>query len=407
MDEAKPPLFPDNPHFWFETLRVIATDEYGGSQVGEVLAVASHINSGDYDSWYDAWNAIADRVAAEADDQLRRGHRVSARDGFLRASNYYRSSEFYLHGTPRDPRVARAYRRSVDCYKACAALFDPPIEPVEIPYERTTLPGYFHRPDLSSPPRMTIIMHSGFDGSAEEMHFGGARAAVERGYNVLAFDGPGQFGPLHREGLTFRPDWEKVVTPVIDFVLELPGVDPKRIALMGVSLGGLLAPRAAAFEKRIAAIIANDGLYDYAAAQLARVPPEELESVKAGLVADEAPALDEALEGAMETIPTARWAFSHGMFAMGAPTPRAYLAKSLAYHLKDGVAEAIACPTLVCDAEGDLFFKGQPQELYDHLTCRKTLMRFSEEEGAGAHCQAGAGRLAFARIYDWLDETLG
>ena len=83
------------------------------------------------------------------------------------------------------------------------------------------------------------------------------------------------------------------MTPVIDFVLKLPGVDPKRVALMGRSLGGLLAPRAAAFERRIAALIANDGLYDYAAAQLARVPPEELESVKAGLVADEAPALDE------------------------------------------------------------------------------------------------------------------
>jgi hypothetical protein len=70
------------------------------------------------------------------------------------------------------------------------------------------------------------------------------------------------------------------------------------------------------------------------------------------------------------------------------------------------VAEAIACPTLVCEAEGDLFFKGQPQALYDRLTCPKTLLRFTEDEGAGAHCQAGASRLAFARIYDWLGETL-
>jgi hypothetical protein len=292
MQEAKPPLFPDNPHFWFETLRVIAADEYGGSLVGEALAVAARIKPDDYDSWYEAWNAMADRVAGEADDQLRRGHKVSARDGYLRASNYYRSSEFYLHGNPRDPRIARAYRGSADCYKACAGLFDPPIEPVEIPYEGTTLPGYFHRPDHPSSPRTTIIMHSGFDGSAEEMHFGGARAAVERGWNALAFDGPGQFGPLHREGLTFRSDWEKVVTPVVDFALKRAEVDPKRIALMGASLGGMLAPRAAAFEKRIAALIADDGLYDYAAAQLARIPQEERERVKARLVAPEAPELD-------------------------------------------------------------------------------------------------------------------
>ena len=73
---------------------------------------------------------------------------------------------------------------------------------------------------------------------------------------------------------------------MLDFVLKLPAVDPKRIALMGVSLGGLLAPRAAAFEKRIAAVIANDGLYDYAAAQLAKAPPDERERLKAMLTAE-------------------------------------------------------------------------------------------------------------------------
>jgi hypothetical protein len=80
MPEEKPPLFPEDPHFWFEMLRVIAADEYGGSQVGEALAVAARIKSSDYDSWHAAWNAMADRVAG---DQLRRGHKVSARDGYL------------------------------------------------------------------------------------------------------------------------------------------------------------------------------------------------------------------------------------------------------------------------------------------------------------------------------------
>ena len=406
MTEAKPPLFPDNPHYWFETLRVIAADEYGASQVGEVLAVAGRIKAGDHDSWHDAWKAMADKVTHEADDQLRRGHKVSARDGYLRASNYYRSSEFYLHGDPRDPRIAYAYRHSVDAYRACAALFEPPIEPVEIPYEGATLPGYFHRADLSSHPRTTIVMHSGFDGSAEEMHVMGARAAVERGWNALAFDGPGQFGPLHREGLTFRPDWEKVVTPAIDFVLKLSGVDPERVVLMGASLGGLLAPRAAAFEKRLAAVIANDGVFDFAARYFANVPAAEREAVKAMLVAESAPELDAAFEQAIKTNPMAEWALAHGMYAMGAPNPRAYVAKLLAYNLGGGIAERIACPALICEAEGDLFFKGQPQELYDHLICRKTLMRFTSEEGAGGHCQVGAGRLAFARIYDWVEETL-
>ena len=403
---SKPLLFAEDVQFWYETLRVFGADEYGGSQFGEVVATSARIKPGDYDSWYDAWNATAKSTSREAQAQLDRGHRVSARDGFLRASNYYRSSEFFLHGNPRDPRIAHAYKHAVDCYKACAGLFDPPIEPVEIPYERTTLPGYFHRPDLDKGPRPTVIMHSGFDGSAEEMHVMGARAAVERGYNALVFDGPGQFGPLHREGLTFRPDWEKVVTPAVDFALTLPSVEPKRIALMGVSLGGVLAPRAAAFERQLAALIANDGLYDYGAAQLANVPPDRRADTVRMIRAEHAPEMDAALDALMKTSPTARWAFSHGMYALGASTPRSYLAASLAFNARDGVAEAIACPTLVCDAEGDFFFKGQPQALYDHLTCPKTRIVFTEAEGAGAHCQVGASRLAFARIFDWLDETL-
>jgi len=401
------PLFPDDAEFWFETVRMFGADEYGGASFGEVLATSARIKAGDYDSWYDAWNGIADRVSAEGAAQLAKGHAVSARDSFLRASNYYRSSEFFLHATPKDPRVTRAYARSVECYKASARLFDPPIEAVEIPYEGTTLPGYLHRVDHSDRPRPLLILHTGFDGSAEEMHWSGARAAVERGYHVLVFDGPGQYGPIHRQGLTFRPDWENVVTPVVDFALRQRGVDARRIALMGASMGGELAPRAAAFEPRLAALIANDGLYDYSAPYLMAVPEAQRAAFLAMIQAPEAPMLDHILASMMTSSPVAKWSFIQGMYSFGAASPRAYLKAALAYNLRDGVAEKIRCPTLVCDAEDDLFFKGQPQQLYDHLTSPKTLMSFSGADGAGAHCEVGAARLAFGRIYDWLDETLG
>ena len=293
---------------------------------------------------------------------------------------------------PRDPRIDRAYRRSVACYKAAAGLFDLPIEPVEIPYEGKTLPGYLHRADRSTRRRPLLILNTGFDGSAEEMHWSGARAAVERGYHVLVFDGPGQFGPLHRDGLTFRPDWEKVVTPVVDFALSLTGIDPKKIALRGDSMGGYLAPRAAAFEPRIAALIANDGLYDYAAPNFAAVPPSVQAAFRGLAAKGPSPVIDKAMEAAMKSSPVARWAITHGMWSFGASSPSDYLHKSLAYTLADGAAERIRCPTLVCDADGDLFFKGQPQQLFDHLTCPKTLITFKSDEGAGAHCEVGAAR---------------
>ncbi len=199
----------------------------------------------------------------------------------------------------------------------------------------------------------------------------------------------------------------KVATPVVDYALKQTGVDPSRIALLGTSMGGELAPRAAAFEHRIAACIANDGLYDFAAAFLSMIPPAQHESFVAMINAPAGPSpLDAILTGMAKASPVAGWSFANGTWAFGVASPREFLRKALDYNLRDGVAEKIRCPALVGDAEGDLFFKGQADELFNHLTCKKTLLRFTEAEGAGAHCQMGAGRLAFARMFDWLDETL-
>src|ERR1700753_3422072 len=260
---AKSPFFPDNLQFVYDTKRAFGSSSYGASEFGEVLATVSRITSGDYDSWYNEFQAIASRLESEAVQQLAKKHRVSARDNFLRATTYYSTSEFFLHGNPDDARIYTAYKKSIECYKQCCALCDPPVLPVEIPYENTTIPGYFHRVDDSGRRRPLFIIHSGFDGSAEELHAEGVRAGIERGYNVLTFDGPGQYGPIHRERLPFRPDWEKVLTPVVDFALKHPEVDANKIALMGISMGGVLAPRAAAFEKRISSLVANDGLYAF------------------------------------------------------------------------------------------------------------------------------------------------
>ncbi|WP_043468508.1 S9 family peptidase [Kitasatospora sp. MBT66] len=399
-------LFPNNVQFWYETLRSMSHIAYGGADFGEVVSTAERIVEGDYASWYTEWLATADRVSGQAEKALAAGHRVSARDGFLRASNYYRSAEFFLHGHPCDPRHDHAYDRSVDCFRSAAALFTPIIEPVEIPYEGTTLPGYLYRVDDSGTPRPTLIMHNGFDGTAEELHFFGAMAGVERGYTVLVFDGPGMPGPRHHEGLVFRPDWENVVTPVVDFAEKLPDVDNSRIALLGISMGGVLAPRAAAFEHRLAALVAVDGLYDLGETSVRNIPGTREEAERL-LRAPSAPELDAALEEIMAKDPIARWAINHGMYVMGVDTPRAFNASYLDYTLAGGIAERIQCPTLVCDAEQDMFFKGQPEQLYDHLACPRTLMLFTAEEGAGAHCHPGAMRLTQARIYDWLDETLG
>jgi len=401
------PFFPDNEEYWFETQRAFGAASYGASELGEVMSTVQRVPSGDDEAWYTEWNATAERVFAEAEAQRAAGHRVSARDGYLRASNYFRTSEFFLHGNHEDPRIYSAYKKSINAYQLGCPLYDTPILPMEIPYENTTLPGYFHRVDESNTKRPLLILHTGFDGAAEEMHTGGARAGVERGWNVLVFDGPGQYGPIHRERLPFRPDWEKVVTPVVDFALTLPVVDPAKIALMGVSFGGYLAPRAAAFEKRIKALVANDGIYDFGVTQLAGVPPDQREAFIAAVNQKDAPELDARILAGRQKSSGAKWAIDQAGFVMGEPTPHATIAKVLKFNLRGGIAEQITCPTLVLDAEEDMYLKGQPDVLYEHLTCPKTMIRFTTAEGAGAHCQCGADRLAAARIFDWLDDTFG
>jgi pimeloyl-ACP methyl ester carboxylesterase len=395
-------MFPEDPQFWFETLRLFGHAAYGGSDFGEVLAAASAVTPGDYDSWHDAYRGLADRLYAEAAD----ASPVTARDLLLRASTYYFSADFFLHGDPADPRSAAAYDRSVECFRRAAVA-----EPVEIPYEGTVLRGYFYRAPGAGP-KPTLVMHNGFDGSAEELHHLGAAAGAERGYHVLTFDGPGQPSAIRREELVFRPDWEHVVTPVVDFALGPggpPGVDPARIALLGVSLGGMLAPRAAAFEPRLAAVVAVDGVYDAGAAVTSSLPWSREEIVRRANAAQDEE-FDALLAAGRRANPTLRWAYDQGRYVLGAATDREFVAKYLEYTLEGGVAEKITCPALICEAADDLFFGGEaetePRRLFEHVRAPKTLLTFTAEEGADAHCHVGAQRLATGRIYDWLDRTL-
>src|ERR1700744_2730769 len=126
----KYPFFPDNVEYWFEAKRAFGAASYGSSEFGEVMASLNRITSGDYESWYNEWNATAERVSAEADAQLAAGHRVSARDASLRPANSFRPSEFFLHGNHKAPRIYSAYKKSIRAYKLSPGLFDPPILPV-------------------------------------------------------------------------------------------------------------------------------------------------------------------------------------------------------------------------------------------------------------------------------------
>ncbi|MFD4790322.1 alpha/beta hydrolase family protein, partial [Streptomyces sp. NPDC058459] len=366
---------------------------YGGADLGEVLVTCRRIPEGDEESWSAQWAATAARVERIGRDALASGHQVSAREALLRASNYYRTADFYRRENPAaDAESARLARASQQTFADAVALLDTPVRALRVPYQDTTLPGYLFLVDDSGAARPTVVYHGGYDSTLEEDYLALAAGALRRGYNVIAFDGPGQGANVREQGLHFRPDWEAVVTPVVDFALTVPEVDSERLVLIGTSFGGLLAARAAAFEHRIAACVLHDGVYDFHAVVAASVD----------LSAATVPGRMEAL---MAQSTMLRWSVRNGRWTFGVADEQA-LAKATEAYTLAGIADRITCPTLVLEAENDQFFKGQPQQVFDELACQKELIVFREDEGAGEHCHEGAISLFHQRTFDWLDTVL-
>ena len=385
-----------------QTLRAAGMAPYGGADIGDCLTTAASVRGTDLTSWHTAWTATAAAALALAETEQTAGRLESARLAFFRASTYFRSAGVMLLGQPLDARLVESYARQTSVFRSGAALLATPPEILQIPYESTTLPGYFFRPGPENRPRPTVILTGGYDGTAEELYFSNGAAALARGYNVLAFDGPGQGTALVGQGLVMRPDWEAVITPVVDYLHTRPDVDPAKVALIGLSLGAYLAPRAASAEHRLAACIADCGSYDLFAAAVRRVPGP----LAGGLTRPRSlarAALSRALR-ALASKPTAGWALRRGQFVHGVASPIDYLLALREYSLKDRAAQ-VTCPVLVCDAEGDDISASAPQ-LVEALRCEKQYIHFTAAEGAGDHCEAGARTLYHARSFAWLDNLL-
>ena len=391
-----------DPTFSLQLLRAIRETYYKGADVGECLSTAHRIKEGDFESWYKEWLNTAQRVHTYADNSLAAGHKISALEAYLRASNYYRVAEFLLMD-PEDLRIQTAWGNSKECFSKAAELFSPPVEaePIEIPYERTTLPGYLYKVGDYYDSSNTLIAHGGFDSTLEELYTSAAAPAIERGYNCLTFEGPGQGGVIRKQKIPFRHDWEKVVKPVVDYALttRTKEIDPKSIALMGISMGGYLAGRAAAFEHRISGCILYNGVFDGYDAIASSFPKSLLAAIENG----NSEVVNAVLGILMESDPNIRFNIKHGMWTAGVNTPFELIQNSKNYTIKD-VVQNIKCPTLVLDAEKDDSFPGQPKKVYDAFTCPKSYIRFTEQEGAEEHCQCGAPALSNQRIFDWLDQ---
>jgi pimeloyl-ACP methyl ester carboxylesterase len=306
-------LFDDPLHDEFASwpLGLLGAD---GGAVGEVAAIAAALDRPDDDAFVSAWTAAADRHVDEGEQAERAGRTVHARGHYLRAASFYEVGIHMLYGSPVDERLSQAFQRLTKAFDRAMALVDPPGEPLSILFDGHTMPGYFLRAAdaAAGEARPVVICTNGYDATMADMYLAQGIDACRRGYHCVLFDGPGQGSMLVYSGVAMVPDWERVVTPVVDIALERDDVDPSRVVLQGWSLGGYLAARAASGEHRLAAAVLDPpppassldsirplarhlGLSEEATAALPEISDEDEATLTAAIEAN--PELEDRAEG--------------------------------------------------------------------------------------------------------------
>jgi alpha-beta hydrolase superfamily lysophospholipase len=372
--------FFSNQTYHYETLRALGYITAGGAEIGEVLETLKLITEGDSNSWYAAWSALTDRVLAIAE---RTNDPISKGRAYLRAHNYQRTGEFLLPAD--DARRAESWERT-------RAMFYKGLDTLAVPYERISVPYngailralYFPGAD-GSDKRPLIVAVGGFDSILEELYFVVTASARERGYSTLLYEGPGQGDALRTFGLPFTHEWERPTSAVLDEFLRTHPA-PARTVLLGMSMGGYLAPRAAAFDQRIDGVVAFDTLFDFG---------ETARRILAG-----------AASPVASRNPDVMWAFGNARWTMGTSGIEDTATATARYTLAP-VADRIRQDVLILAGADDHFVPSHQTADFEKslVNARSVTTRaFDRSSGGAQHCQAGALALFDAAFFDWLGE---
>ena len=323
---------------------------------------------------------LAERVERLGDVDTQANHPLSAGRKYLRAGLYYLLAE--RMPSHKDPRRLIAYKRGIEVYAKGLKARREPVEFVEVPYGEHRLPAYFMRAPVNG--RAPCMVHfDGFDVTKEIIYSAVGEEYRRRGISLLIVDHPGVGAALRLSNLHSSPHTERPAKASVDYLSTRPDVDPDRIGIVALSLGGYYAPRAAAFEKRFKCCVAWGAIFDFGAAFEARVGGTNEPSVPG-------------------FVDHAQWVFgTKNLDETRAVTKQMTL---------ENVADKITCPLLIVHGENDRQIPlWHAEKTYAHAVNSKDreLKIFHLADGGAEHCGADNGGLIVDYITDWVAEKLG
>ncbi len=346
----------------------------GYTRLEEMKEIAPRIK--DYSDWKNEMIQLAEKTKTE--------------NRLLNAAFYYRAAEFFTD--PTDSDKISLYDKFIELFNR--SIKNSKVERFSIPYEDGCLLAIRLSPKES---RGTMIIHGGFDSFMEEFYYM-ACYLRDNGYEVILFEGPGQGAALRRHNLTLTYEWEKPVSTVLDFF------NLENVTLIGISLGGYLCLRAAAFEPRIARVVALGILYHY--------------PLKNGLIyyllmriimkkRNARSFINNSAQKRIKTNLAAQWGINQGMFITGTETPYDYVIYMWQLSAENLHSSRIKQDVLLLHGEKDhftplkLYYK-QKQALINAKSVTGRI--FTKKEQAQNHCQVGNTKLALDYILHWIEK---
>lgn len=360
-----------------------------GAQIGEIDemcrplrdAAARGEDAGTAD-FFTSWVAMADKLVSLADEDEARGRHFSASTKLNRAALYYQTAErMQAHGF--EPRK-RVFRKGQDAFRKSMALGRENYERIELPYEGGIIPGILVNASTGGARAPIVVYVNGLDSSKEMLYWSGlGRELLRRGVSTLHIDQPGTGEALRVHNLTATFDTERWASRVVDYLETRKDVDPKRIAMAGISLGGYYTPRAVAFEPRFSLGAVWGANHNWGEVQIRR----------------------QAREGDR---PVPHY-WEHVQWVFGAKDMTEFMA--LASHVNlNGVLDRIRVPFLVTHGSNDRQIPvDYARQTFDQLinSPKRELKLFDDRTGGIEH--VSVDNMSFGRTYiaDWIAETFG